>query len=145
MSLNYYGQPSYAATAYPQPPMQGGFHYQYQQSAPPPPPPAPPAPVYYMDPGTFRRDYSSRLAELTVNSRPIIQNLSMLAHEYTRFADIVSQCLEAHIRRVSLVSYLMTAAPFAVTGLWYSSGSGISYAISFVMYTSIVLCVEKRS
>ncbi|KAJ6598953.1 hypothetical protein DFH09DRAFT_1243449 [Mycena vulgaris] len=68
-----------------------------QQQQPPPPPPAP---VYHPDPVSFRRDYSNQLAELKVNSRPIIQNLSMIAQEFSRFADIVAQCLETHIRRV---------------------------------------------
>lgn len=75
---------------------------------PPPPPPAqfqysqpPPQPLYFADPNAFRRDYAARLAELTVNSRPIIQSLSMLAQDYSRWADIVAQCLESHIRRVS--------------------------------------------
>lgn len=78
-----YGQPS----LYAQPPA-----YSY----------APPAqPVYHVDPTSFRREYSTRLAELTINSRPIIQNLSMLAQDYSRFADVVVQCIESHIRRVS--------------------------------------------
>lgn len=55
-----------------------------------------------MDPVSFRRDYMGRLAELTVNSRPIIQNLSMVAQEYSRYADVVTECIEQHIRRVSL-------------------------------------------
>ena len=84
---NHYGQPY--ATHFTQP----GIGYPFQQ------PPAPP--IYHMDPHTFRRDYSLRLADLTINSRPIIQNLSMFAQEYTRFAEIVAQCIEAHIRRVS--------------------------------------------
>ena len=54
-----------------------------------------------VDPNTFRRDYTMRLAELTVNSRPIIQNLSMVAQEYSRWADVVVQCIENHIRQVS--------------------------------------------
>ncbi|KAK0227284.1 hypothetical protein EDD85DRAFT_974755 [Armillaria nabsnona] len=45
--------------------------------------------------------FTNRLAELSVTSRPIIQGLSILAHGYTHFADIVTQCLENHIRRVS--------------------------------------------
>lgn len=61
----------------------------------------PPPPVYQLDPVTFRRDYTNRLNELTFNSRPVIQSLSMLAQDYSRFAEIVAQCLEAHIRRVS--------------------------------------------
>ncbi|THH14893.1 hypothetical protein EW146_g5507 [Bondarzewia mesenterica] len=70
---------------------------------PPPPPPfqyGPPSSAYMVDPNTFRRDYTARLAELTVNSRPIIQNLSMVAQEYSRWADVVVQCIEDHIRRV---------------------------------------------
>ncbi|KAH9853543.1 hypothetical protein C2E23DRAFT_821786 [Lenzites betulinus] len=78
----------------------------YGAPVPPPnayyaaPPPAP-QPVYqHFDPNTFRRDYSTRLSNLTVNSRPIIQSLSIIAQEYTRFADAVIQCIEQHIRRV---------------------------------------------
>lgn len=85
-----HGQTSYPDPSYSQPQHNG--YYQ-------PPPPAP----YYqqLDPNTFRRDYQNRLAELTVNSRPIIQNLSMVAQEYSRFSEIVAQCLEAHLGRVS--------------------------------------------
>lgn len=90
----FYPQP-YPAPGYPQPPAHSAYHYQQ---------PVAPAPVYLPDPVTFRRDYSTRLAELTVNSRPIIQNLSMLAQEMSRYAEIVAQCLEAHIRRVSHLS-----------------------------------------
>lgn len=92
MSL-YYGQPSYGANAFSQPTMPN--HYPLVS-----PPPVMPM---YMDPATFRTDFSNRLAELTVNSRPLIQNLSMMAHDYSRFADIVAQSIEAHIRKVSTV------------------------------------------
>ncbi|KAI0832354.1 hypothetical protein BC628DRAFT_1346325 [Trametes gibbosa] len=78
----------------------------YGAPVPPPnayyaaPPPAP-QPVYqHFDPNTFRRDYSARLSNLTVNSRPIIQSLSIIAQDHTRFADGVVQCIEQHIRRV---------------------------------------------
>src|ERR1700722_7815684 len=53
------------------------------------------------DLNAFRRDYSACREELTVNSRPIIQNLSMFAQEHSCWAEIVSQCVEAHIQRVS--------------------------------------------
>ncbi|KAF4602072.1 hypothetical protein EYR40_005274 [Pleurotus pulmonarius] len=92
-SQGHYAQPSYSRN-YSHPPAHG-YHYSY-----PTPPAAAPPPVYQVDPATFRRDFTNRLAELTVNSRPIIQNLSMLAQEYSRFAEIVTQSLEAHIRRV---------------------------------------------
>ncbi|KAL4266257.1 CID domain-containing protein [Pleurotus pulmonarius] len=93
LHLGHYAQPSYSRN-YSHPPAHG-YHYSY-----PTPPAAAPPPVYQVDPATFRRDFTNRLAELTVNSRPIIQNLSMLAQEYSRFAEIVTQSLEAHIRRV---------------------------------------------
>ncbi|KAF9226570.1 hypothetical protein BS17DRAFT_775836 [Gyrodon lividus] len=86
-----YGQVSYPAPGYHQSGLAG---YSYQQ----PPQPAPP--VYHMDPNSFRRDFTARLAELTINSRPIIQTLSMFAQEYSRWADVVAQCMDTHIRRV---------------------------------------------
>ncbi|KAJ6628728.1 hypothetical protein B0H10DRAFT_1989023 [Mycena sp. CBHHK59/15] len=84
----------YGPPTFPQQPAFSSYPSYYQPQPPPPPP------VYHPDPVTFRRDYSNQLAELKVNSRPIIQNLSMIAQEFSRFADIVAQCLEAHIRRV---------------------------------------------
>ena len=57
--------------------------------------------MHFPDPSTFRRDYAARLSELTMNSRPIIQNLSMMAQNFNRYSDIVAECLQAHIRRVS--------------------------------------------
>ena len=53
--------------------------------------PRPTHPVIHLDPNMFRRDDMSRLGELTVNSRPIIQNLSVVAQEYSRYAEIVAQ------------------------------------------------------
>lgn len=93
----YYGQQPYNSSSYAQPP-QHGYQYQYQPSLIPMPPQPP---VYNPDPVTFRRDYTQRLNELHVNSRPIIQSLSMLAQDLSRYAEIVTQCIEAHIRRVS--------------------------------------------
>ncbi len=86
-----YGHTGYAAP-------QNFAHHQ-----PMPPPtyyPPPPQPVYY-DPTYFGRDYTARLSELTFNSRPIIQSLSLIAQEYTRYASTVIHCIESHIRRVS--------------------------------------------
>jgi pre-mRNA cleavage complex 2 protein Pcf11 len=89
-----YGQPSYG----------GGPSYSsqhpatYSQFYRQPPPPAPP---YTIDAASFRREYMTRLSELTCNSRPMIQHLSMLAQDSSRFADIVANCIEEHIRTVS--------------------------------------------
>ncbi|PPQ77654.1 hypothetical protein CVT25_011089 [Psilocybe cyanescens] len=94
-SHNLYGQPSYGGPSYrASPPTSNGYYY----AQPPPQSPAPP--VYEVDATSFRRDFSTRLAELTFNSRPIIQQLSMFAQDYSRYADIVGQCVQAHIRRV---------------------------------------------
>ncbi|KAI0251274.1 hypothetical protein BJV78DRAFT_1126657 [Lactifluus subvellereus] len=79
--------------AYSQPP----FSHAYP---PQPPSYALPSSVYPVDPGTFRCDYTARLAGLTDNSRLIIQGLSMYAHDFSRWGDVVTQCIEAHIRRV---------------------------------------------
>ncbi|KZT41186.1 hypothetical protein SISSUDRAFT_1043265 [Sistotremastrum suecicum HHB10207 ss-3] len=65
----------------------GGYPPQPHQAAP-------------MDPHTFRQFFSSQLAHLNFNSRPIIQNLSMIAQEYARMSHVVVQCIEAHIRMV---------------------------------------------
>lgn len=94
-SQSQYGQPAYSHY---QSPAHHGYPYQYHQL----PTQILPAPVY-LDPASFRREYTTRLTELTVNSRPIIQSLSMLAQEYSRYPEVVAQCLEAHIRRVSLI------------------------------------------
>jgi hypothetical protein len=94
--LSYFCKMSiYPQQAYSQPP----FPHAY-----PPQPPSyalPSSPVYPVDPGTFRSDYTARLAGLTDNSRVIIQGLSMYAHDFSRWGDVVTQCIETHIRRVS--------------------------------------------
>lgn len=61
----------------------------------------PPQPTYLLNPNSFRQEFTSRLSELTVNSRPIIQSLSTIAQDYSRYADVVVQCIEQHIRQVS--------------------------------------------
>ena len=75
----------------------------YQQSVPVPQqyPYQQPSSLVYNDPNVFRRDFAARLSELTVNNKNMIHGLSFIAHDNARFGDIVVQCLEAHIRRVS--------------------------------------------
>lgn len=102
MSVYNHYPPNYAS--YPGYPPQGGYasssYNGYGYAQPPPPPPAP-VPAYPHDPTSFRQDYMGRLSQLEFNSRPIIQSLSMIAQDYARWADIVAQCLEDHIRMVS--------------------------------------------
>ena len=59
-------------TPYPPAPPQNGTGGSYYQQ-PPPPPPA----VAQVDP--FRSYYADRLRQLTFNSRPLIQELSVMA------------------------------------------------------------------
>jgi pre-mRNA cleavage complex 2 protein Pcf11 len=92
-SQTLYGQSSYGGPSYSSP-HPASYSQIYHQ-----PPPAPPA--YTVDAASFRREYMTRLSELTFNSRPMIQHLSMLAQDSSRFADIVAQCIEEHIRTVS--------------------------------------------
>lgn len=92
---------------YPQSTAYTQLAYPAQGYGAPVPPPNPyyappvPQPVYHIDANMFRRDYMTRLSNLTVNSRPIIQSLSMIAQDYSRFAEVVVQCIEQHLRRVS--------------------------------------------
>jgi hypothetical protein len=114
---------------YTQPTM--GYHYG---SLPPP--------VYHVDPNTFRRDYTMRLAELTINSRPIIQNLSMLAQDYVRFAEIVAQCIEAHIRRVSFLRLSTPSLPFGSLSTSRIIGSMVNcIQCCFNYYVSSISCL----
>ncbi|KAI0053233.1 hypothetical protein FA95DRAFT_1552745 [Auriscalpium vulgare] len=90
--MSMYSQvPAYHQTSYPVHgyPPQPPFHAYPTTST-----------VYPVDPSTFRRDYSARLAELTENSRPVIQGLSLYAQDYSRWADVAVSCIESHIRRV---------------------------------------------
>ncbi|KAJ2930199.1 hypothetical protein H1R20_g6915, partial [Candolleomyces eurysporus] len=102
-SQAHYGQPSYSGHHYPPPPVNSYYGHQHQQhyiQHPPVPQISAPPPVYHIDPTTFRSDYMRSLADLTFNSRPIIERLSLLAQDYSRHADIVVSCVETHIRRV---------------------------------------------
>ena len=88
----YYQQPAPSA--------QSGYQqYQgyYQQ------PVAPPASVPYNDEQYFRHDYGRRLAGLTFNSRPLIQELSILAQTYSQsMSRVVIESIEQQLRMVSV-------------------------------------------
>ena len=84
----YYQQPA--------PSTQSGYQqYQgyYQQ----------PASVPYNDEQYFRHDYARRLAGLTFNSRPLIQELSILAQTYAQtMSRVVIESIEQQLRMVSV-------------------------------------------
>ncbi|EIW70606.1 hypothetical protein TREMEDRAFT_13756, partial [Tremella mesenterica DSM 1558] len=80
--------------------MSYGAYPHYANPPPPPPPFYPPPPV--VDP--FRAYYADRLRELTFNSRPIIQDLSMLASaqrdagDWTKMQAVVEEIENAVLR-----------------------------------------------
>ncbi|GAA5820627.1 hypothetical protein JCM10212_005713 [Sporobolomyces blumeae] len=123
----YYGYTPPAASPYPThphhhpsyPPRYDGYDYgtataggAYAGYAPPPPQQAPPPPQregelrpppdVAVDPNSFRRFFSQQLQALTFNSKPIITNLTLFAHEHAlRMSGVVAQCLDEHLRSVS--------------------------------------------
>lgn len=123
MSLYPQTQVPYGHMVYSAP--QGYGH----QPVPPYYPPPPPAQPYYADATYFGRDYMARLATLTVNSRPIIQHLSVIAQDYQRYADTVVQCIETHIRRVShSLRHLLSLIPlpwYALCEFWVAPLPGV--------------------
>ncbi|GAA5930066.1 hypothetical protein JCM1841_000667 [Sporobolomyces salmonicolor] len=96
-----YDYAAYAGYAPPAPQPQPIVH------ASPPPPAQPllregelrPPPDVGVDPNSFRRFFSQQLAGLTFNSKPVITNLTLFAHEHlVRMSGVVAQCLEEHLR-----------------------------------------------
>lgn len=121
----YYGAPSsYPARPPFVPPLAPAYGAPAQFHYPPPlPPPPMPMPMlqpqrqqhlFFRDPEHFRSEYMNRLSHLTQNSRPQIQDLSMLAHDHPHFCDIVVDCIATHIRRVSRLFHFLSRSASAV-------------------------------
>ena len=106
MSYNAYGgaaaAPYYAQQPQAMPQYQQQQQQQQHQQFPGyyPPNSQPPA----FDENGFRSLYAQRLGALTINSRPIIQDLSMLAQNNPQMAHIVVECIERQVRAVGLLS-----------------------------------------
>jgi hypothetical protein len=117
-------------------PQQQAFSQPTFPQGYPPQPPSyslPSSSIYPVDPGSFRCDYTARLAGLTDNSRVIIQALSMYAHDFSRWGDVVTQCIEAHIRRVSgPLSSIVSSSACLSDGL--EDGVTISKKFNLVVY-----------
>lgn len=61
-----------------------------------------PPPEAAVDPNAFRRFYMHHLQTLTFNSKPVITNLTLFAHQHLhRMSMIVASCLEDHLKNVS--------------------------------------------
>lgn len=112
LKMSMYSQSSYPSTSYDQ---YSGFSSS-NSAAPPPnryfggysssPPtttaPYQPPPPSSQDVQIFRSWFTNQLSTLVENNRAVIHRLAYIAREHIhRFAPIISQCLEAHIRRVS--------------------------------------------
>lgn len=54
------------------------------------------------DENGFRGQFMQRLGALTFNSRPIIQDLSMLAQNNPHMARVVVECIDSQINMVSI-------------------------------------------
>ena len=46
-------------------------------------------------------DYTSSLADLTFNSKPLINMLTMLAEDNAQYSEQIVQVIEAHMQKVS--------------------------------------------
>lgn len=93
----YSGPPPHNGAPPPTAAWNGGYQQQQQH------PPAPPAqaPPYGSDPNAFAAMYKSHLASLTFNSKPIITNLTVMAHENVQsMANVVARCIDEHITQV---------------------------------------------
>ena len=122
MSMYQHAAPQSYGHPYPPPPSHNYVQHHAQYPVPAYSYPHSSYPMPPSDPSSFRRDFTARLAELTINSRPIIQSLSMMAQGYTRYSDIVADCLQAHIRRVSIFSQALYSGrplprPFSLVSL----------------------------
>jgi len=77
-----------------------------------------PAFVPYSDEQYFRHDYTRRLAALTFNSRPLIQELSIIAQTYSQtMSPVVVESIEQQLRVVSVSSIPTQQRPSAPAAL----------------------------
>lgn len=74
----------------------------YAQSYPQAPSGPAPTMAIAPDPNAFAQMYRAHLGSLTFNSKPIITNLTVMAHENVHtMANTIAQCVDEHITQVS--------------------------------------------
>ncbi|KAF8308156.1 hypothetical protein DL93DRAFT_2171317 [Clavulina sp. PMI_390] len=75
--------------------------YANAYSAQPPPAPYRPAPPSYEESQNFRNWFHKELGALVENNRAVIHRLAYIAREHAeRFAPVIAECMEHHIRHV---------------------------------------------
>ncbi|GAK67988.1 pre-mRNA cleavage factor cfi subunit [Moesziomyces antarcticus] len=95
-----YGAPAQHGYAAPPPPQYGAQQPHYGAPAAMPPHMAAPDPNLAIgtDPNAFANMYNSHLKSLTFNSKPIITNLTVIAHDHAAtMSAVVAKCLDDHI------------------------------------------------
>jgi len=59
-------------------------------------------------------DFKSSLADLTFNSKPLINMLTMLAEENAQYAEQIVRVIEEHIRQVKNSGYVSSQNYYSV-------------------------------
>ena len=60
----------------------------------------------------IEEEYKSSLSDLTVNSKPLITMLTMLAEEYKPHASVIVKSIEEHIKNVCIVIFICLISGF---------------------------------
>lgn len=51
----------------------------------------------------IKDEYTSSLSDLTINSKPLINMLTMLAEDYMENASVIVQAVEEHLEKVTFL------------------------------------------
>lgn len=113
-TMSTYSYSSYPSTSYSQypshPPSSSAPTSSYYGSAAYPPttpsypPPPTPAQQSQQDTQAFRAWCTQQLSALVENNRTVIHGLSYMAQQNAhRYAQVIAECIEQHIKRVSFV------------------------------------------
>lgn len=78
-------------------------------------------------------EYSSALADLNINSKPLINMLTMLAEENSAYAPIIVQCIERQLHKV--FKLYNSNAYFKVISERHSSYGSKLFTIKYIDFT----------